>query len=330
MRFTSKDFKKCLDGVVNGEINAILFSGSNYGLATIMGDELENAFQAEEKVFIDYQDDKKDSPFIQNLRSNLQSGFFSSKRLIKVFNIENKRGISKEIGFLDEEDFRDKLILFFGEELQSRSELKTFFEKGEKVACVDLYEDTEEVARSVIGDFFNKRGIQIDNDAIVAIAKMLHGDRLALLQECEKMIYYCGDKKITCEDVDNAIENEQKGDLIGFIDNLLAGNSQKAVEEFDLLVQEDIQMIMLLRFFIRQVQEIWELKQAMNNGKTWEEIGARIFWKRKGLVKIAVSKITQQVFDKYVKLALQTEKMTKEHGNEIARSFFVKSFLLHL
>lgn len=328
MRFTSKTFENCIEGILNGEINAVLFSGNNYGLATVLTDNLSNSYRPEEKTFLDYQDDTKDKPFIQSLYADLQSGFFSSKKIIKVYNISSKKGIAKDLAFLEEQNFIDKFVIFFAEDLQSRCELKTFFEKGKRIACVDLYEDTEDEAKTVIKSFFSERNIEIESDAILMIAKLLHGDRLALLQECEKMVYYCNGEKITPEAVNNAIESEQKGDLMNFIDNMLAGNRLRSFEEFDLLVQDDVQMIMLVRFFLRQVQSTWALKQEMDSGKSWDEIGTKIFWKRKGLVKIAVSKITKLTFDKYVKNILNIEKIAKEYGNSIARSYFVKLFLL--
>ena len=327
MRFSAKTFGDCVEEVLHGEINAILFSGNNYGLATILADDLSASYNADERVFLDFQDDTKDNPFIQTLYSNLQGGFFSSKKIVKVYNIGSKKGIAKDLSFLEEQKFEDKLVIFFAEDLQSRCELKTFFEKGKKIASIDLYEDTEDEAKTIIKSFFAERNINIENDAVLTIAKLLHGDRLALLQECEKMIYYRNGERITAEDVNNAIESEQKGDLMNFVDNLLAGNTIKANEEFDLLVQEDIQMIMLLRFLLKQVQNTLALKQEIEGGKIWEEIGMRIFWKRKGLVKLAVSKITKQAFDKYLKDILKIEKIAKEYGNEIARSFFVKLFL---
>ena len=328
MRFTAKTFGGCVDEILNGNVNAVLFSGNNYGLATILADNLSASYNADEKVFLDYQDDTKDNPFIQTLYSNLQGGFFSSKKIVKVYNIGSKKGIAKDLSFLEEQDFKDKLVIFFAEDLQSRCELKTFFEKGKKIASIDLYEDTEDEALFVVKSFFKERGIDIESDAVSVMAKLLHGDRLALLQECEKMVYYRNGEKITPEDVNVAIENEQKGDLMIFVDNLLAGNLVKANEEFDLLAQEDVQMIMLLRFLLKQVQNTWMLKQEMNNGKTWEEIGMRIFWKRKGLVKLAVSKITKQTVDRYLKNILHIEKIAKEYSNEIARSFFCKTFLI--
>ena len=136
--------------------------------------------------------------------------------MIKVYNIKSKRGISKELSFLDEECISDKMVLLFGTEIDGKCELKSFFEKGEQIACVNLYEDDEKTAINVINQFFQENNKQIEASAVKAIAEMLHGDRKALLCECEKMLMYCNDKNITLNDVEIAIESEQASNSIAF------------------------------------------------------------------------------------------------------------------
>jgi len=330
MLFTDKTFENCLSKIKTGEIKAIIFTGKNYGLATILADEIVKIFLPEETIFLDYQDDKKENPFLLGLKSNLQSGFFSNKKVIKVYNIKSKKGISKELSFLDEEDIIDKIVIFFSTEIDGKCELKSFFEKGEQIACVNLYEDDEKTAINVINQFFQENNKQIETSAVKAIAEMLHGDRKALLCECEKMLMYCNDKSITLNDVECAIESEQNADPIRFIDYLLSGDLKQALKEFELLEKQDIQMIMLTRMFIKSVKEVIDIKQMVVSCCDIDSAikSKFLFWKRIPFIKIAVMKNNIPALNSYIKTSLKVEKISKIYGETIAKQVFIREIIL--
>ena len=330
MLFTDKTFENCLSNIQSGKIKAVIFTGKNYGLSTILADKIVSIFNPEETVFLDYQDDKKDTPFLLNLKTNLQSGFFSNRKLIKVYNIKSKRGISKELSFLDEECISDKMVLLFGTEIDGKCELKSFFEKGEQIACVNLYEDDEKTAINVINQFFQENNKQIEASAVKAIAEMLHGDRKALLCECEKMLMYCNDKNITLNDVEIAIESEQASNSIAFADFVLSGDFKKALKEFELLEKDDVPIIMLVRTFIRAVEEVVDIKQmVVSGGDIDSAIKSKfLFWKRIPFIKIAVMKNNITALNSYIKTSLKVEKMSKIYGETIAKQVFIREIIL--
>lgn len=328
MVFTENTFKNCLSKL--NEINAILFFQPNFGLAVNMAEQIKQNFEHDEVVVLDFQDIEK--TFIQTLQDNLCDGFFATKKIIKVYNFKpnGKSKLKDEIKFLNEQKFNDKIVLFFAPELDGKSTFKTIFEKGSLTASIACYEDDEKTANQYINDYFSERNIKIQPNAIKIMAEMLHGDRQLLKSECEKIILYCNNNEITEDDINNMVINEQSANPISFADNLLSGNIKQAIKEFNLLEKEDTQIILICRSFIRSVEEIMSIKQQILNG-TNEEIAIKskfLFWKRIPLVKKSVQILTMKALENYIKISLQTEKMSKIYGNDIAKQYFIRNAIL--
>ena len=329
--FTEKTFNKCLSMVLSGEITAILFTGKNFGLSIELSNKIIQAFNPDEKITLDYTDDAKESPFIAELQSNLQDGFFSSKKVIKVFNIKSKKGISRSLYFLNNDEIKDKIVIFFGDEIDGKSELKHFFDKGEKTACVSLYEDDERTANECVKEIFANKKINIANDAIDKIANLLHGDRGVLISECEKLELYCKDKQeITINDVLIAVNDVVETNLANFVDNVLAGNAIKTVQEFDKLTEESGSLILISRMIIKIATNILLMKKSIENGESVEQVikSNFIFYKRIPLVKQILSRTTTQAIENYIKNTIQIEKFTKIYGEKIAKQIFIKAIIL--
>ena len=327
MLFTDKTFAKCLQKIANGEVKSVLFAGSNYGLATIFTDEIVQMFQPDEKILLDFLNN--DGNFGIKLHSLLGNDFFSAKKIIKVYNISSK--VIKDIKFLDEEIITDKIIIFFGNELEGKSALKTFFEKGNSTACVNCYNDDEGTAKEAIVNFFATKNVNISQEAVLEMARMLHGDRGLLLNECEKLLLYCNGKDITMAEVNDAITNEQSVNPSHLADLILAGDTKQAFKEFELFEKEDIQIIMFIRLFLRAIEEILDIQNIVLSGQPIElAIKSKfIFWKRIPLVKKIVTSVPKTLLDNYITIALQTEKKAKIYGNEIAKKYFIRNALLY-
>ena len=334
MLFTEKTFDKCLNNLINNNIKAILFTGTNYGLAGYLADKIVNVLRPIEKIFLDYQDIDKN--FAQTLQPMLENDFFSTKRIIKIYNVKNKA--NKELQFLTKENIAntiiDKLIILFGTaDIDGRSALKLLFDKSQKnLACISCYDDDEQKAIEVIKEFFAERKFKINNDAVIAMAKMLHGDRNLLISECEKMALYCNkNKNITINEINLAIQNNQEASPFAFSDYLLSGDVKSAIQEFDELCNDDAQIIQIMRLFLKVVNDILIMKQdIVYNGKNIDNVIKEhfVFFKRMSIVKKILTVTNVQTIENYIKIAIQTEKMAKIYSDEIAKQYFIKNAIL--
>ena len=309
MVFTEKTFDKCLSNL--DELNAILLLGQNFGLATILGDKIKQTFLPEETIIIDYQDCDKN--FGSLLFGMLGNDFFSKKKLIKIFNFKGK--IGNDLKFLNENKFKDKLIIFFAPEVDSKSATKAFFEKGGFTASIICYNDELKTAIDVINDYCSKNGLQIEPNAIQQLAEMLHGDRRVLINELEKMslMYVDNTTQITIDDINNIVETEQEFNPSTMIDCILSGEMTSANNEFELLKKDDIQMISIVKMFEKSLLGIAEMKQMINSGMAIDEaIKAKfIFFKRIPLVKKILTTINEKKIDTYFQHLKQVEKFAK-------------------
>ena len=327
MVFTETTFEKCIANINN--INAVLFFGPNFGLGTILGDKLEKTFSPEEKVIIDYDD--VDKNFKQNLDSLLSNDFFSKKKLIKIYNVKGK--ILKDINCISGQRFNDKLILFFAPDVDGKSALKNFFEKNDLLVSINCYEDDEKKVINIIQDFCNENNLKIESSAITLIAQMLHGDRKALLSELEKLsLFYNGNKNnlITNEDITNIIKTEQTFNASILIDNILLCNKKRALQEYELFRSESGQIIVFLRFFIKNIMDFIDMKKLIDNGMSLDQAMKIkfIFFKRIPAIKSILSKVDIKTFEKYIKNSLDVEKIAKIYGNDTALRVFEKKCII--
>lgn len=334
MLCTEKTFTKCEGALANGELQAVLFFEENFGLASILADRLERQFQPEEKIILDYQDIEKD--FKARLYSLLGNDFFSTRKVIKIFNAKGK-DLKANFQFLTEERFTDKLIIIFGNEIDGKNALKTLFEKCDFTASVSCYQDDEVTAREFITAFCNQNNLRMDADAVQCVASFLHGDRALLLHELEKIQILYGDKEdITVSDVENIIENEQSFDAGALADFILLGDKRKAVQMFDMAKteisagEEAISIIEIVRTFLYIISDIVDRRQIIESGGTLEQaMKVRfVFFKRVPIVSRILTINTVQKLNILIKAAMQTEKIAKIYGDAIAKSYFEKHLIM--
>ena len=329
MVFTEATFDKCLSKIE--DINAILFFQNNFGLAIEMSKKISQQLLYDDNVIIDFQDNEKN--FTTLLEEQLCDTFFSSKKIIKIYNFKpnGKSRLKYELDFLNKKTIKNKIVLFFGNELDGKSSIKTLFEKGDFTASIACYDDDEKTASKYIQDFFYKKNIKISTEAVKLMSEMLHGDRQLLSSECEKMMLYSDNNEITATDVFDAIVDEQYSTPINLSDAILSRNIQKSIKEFKFLEKSNIQMISTARIFTQAVEQILNIKEEIQAGKDINDaIKTKfIFWKRIPFIKKAVSEMTENMLKNYIKISIQVEKMAKIYGNDIAKQYFVRNIILH-
>ena len=326
MKFTETTIEKCVANIQN--LNGILFFGTNFGLMNSLGDYLVSKFQPEERVIIDYQD--VENTFSQTLHMAMDRDFFSSKKVVKVFNFKLKT--AKDIQFLENENFNDRLLLIFGNELDGRSSIKSMFEKSDKLAVITCYDDDLQTAIGVINEFCEKHNLKADNNVKRAIAEDLHGDRLVLMNELEKFAILCDGGEITIDEVKNTIENEQEFNPGELVDEILLGNRINAVKLFERAKVDDVQTIQLAHILSNSVGQLLDMHRHMKRGASVEDVIREqfIFFKRVPIIKrlLAGASVKANIWKYYLKCANEIEICAKKFGNDIARAYFEKYIVL--
>ena len=201
----------------------ILIYGKNEGLKEEIKKNLfknNNILIYEEKEVID-----NSNSFIETLSSG---SLFEEKKFITI-----KRTTDKILNILSEiidKKNQDLVLIIDSENLEKKSKLRTFFEKGKNCVCIPVYPDTQETLIKMAISYLSKNKISISNSNTNMIVNKCNGDRKILHTELNKIINFARDgKKVTNENIaklTNLIENHSISELV---DNCLAKNKQKTI-----------------------------------------------------------------------------------------------------
>ena len=277
----------------------ILIYGKNEGLKEEIKKNLfknNNILIYEEKEVID-----NSNSFIETLSSG---SLFEEKKFITI-----KRTTDKILNILSEiidKKNQDLVLIIDSENLEKKSKLRTFFEKGKNCVCIPVYPDTQETLIKMAISYLSKNKISISNSNTNMIVNKCNGDRKILHTELNKIINFARDgKKVTNENIaklTNLIENHSISELV---DNCLAKNKQKTI---NIILENNFSSedcVQITRTFLIKLKKILKLSTEYQNNKdldlTISTAKPPIFWKEKEITKKQIlnsnpSKIKNSLF----------------------------------
>ena len=265
--------------------NFYLFYGSNEGLKEEI---IKNLF---EKKYLDkiYRYEEKE---ILDNTNNFFSGiltrsFFDNEKLIIINRVTDK--IKEIIVELIDKNPQDILIILNSKNLESKSTLRKFFEKGKNNICVPFYEDNNQTLNSIISNFFRSKKISISQQLINVLIERSRGDRKNLNNELAKIENFSLNKKsINLQEIirlTNLADNYSASELI---DQSLAKNTRKTVtilNENNYSDEDNVIIIRTLLGKLKRLVKIYELVDEKNNiDQAVSSFKPPIFWKDKALV----------------------------------------------
>ncbi len=234
-----------------------LLHGKNEGLkndciSKILKKNKSKVFNYDEKQIIG-----ETETFYENILSN--SLFESSKRII-INRASDK--IFETIKDLVDRDLNNIKIIINAGILDTRSKLRSLFEKNKDLICIPTYPDNNNTLSKLAAVFFRKEKISISQQSINLIVEKCAGDRNNLNNELNKIKDYSVEKKqITSEQIlklVNLSENYASSELI---DHCLAKNINKTINILSENNYNSDECIIILRTFLSKAKRI--LKLAM-------------------------------------------------------------------
>ena len=265
--------------------NYFLFYGDNEGLKEEITKKnfeknyRDNIFRYEEKEILD---NKRD--FFDNV---LTKSFFDNEKLVIINRATDK--VKEIIEELIEKNPRDTLFILNSNNLEKKSILRKFFEKGKKIICIPFYEDNNQTLNSIISQFFRNKKIPVSQQLINILIERSRGDRKNLNNELEKIENFSLNKKnINLQEIiklTNLADNYSASELI---DHSLAKNARKTVtilNENNYSDEDNIVIIRTLLGKLKRLVKIYELVDKKNNiDQAVSSFKPPIFWKDKPLV----------------------------------------------
>ena len=263
-----------------------LFYGENIGLKEEVILELRN--KASDSECLNYFE--KD--IVQNLslfyENIFSKSFFNNKKLVIVKESSDKfLEIAKSI---EEKGLQDTTIVLVAENLDKRSKLRSYFEKGKELYCVPFYKDESGTLNTLAINFFKKEKINISQELINTIVSKCSQDRKNLFNELNKIKLFLQDKKkidkFILSKIINLADNHSIDEIVN--NTLLKNKNQvsRMLNENDFVFED---MIILLKSFLKNIKRLLVIKVKLDIKDNINEIIMNykppIFWKDKEIIK---------------------------------------------
>jgi len=267
-----------------------LLYGKNEGLkADCINQILEKnngkVFNYEEKQIKD-----EIESFYENILSN---SLFESEKIIIINRASDK--IFETIQDLINRNITNIIIIINAGILETRSKLRSLFEKKNDLVCIPTYPDNNDTLSKLAVIFFRNENISISQENINLIIEKCNGDRNNLNNELNKIRNYANDKKkLSSQEILKLINLSENYEISELIDNCLALNKNKITKILNENNYNNEDCIIILRTFITKAKKILKLaiklEENKDINKTINSAKPPIFWKDKEIVKGQLNK----------------------------------------
>ena len=290
----------------------ILLYGKNEGLKnsikTNLLKDLEITSIYDEKDIFENKDD-----FIENIYSG---SLFETKKVLNIKRVSDK--ILNILIEIFERNLNDIIIIVEADNLEKKSKLRSFFEKGKGYVCVPIYPDNEQTLSKVAFAFLKDKKISISTSDLNSIISKTNGDRKILFSELEKLENYSKyGKKINLETIvrlTNILENH---DISELINHCLANNKRKTIT---ILIENNFSnedCILITRTFLNKLKKIlklsYEFEKNNNIELTISTAKPAIFWKEKEITKKQILRLKPKDIKKIIYKLNEVELSIKKN-----------------
>ena len=267
-----------------------LLYGKNEGLKSECINEIVK--KNEGKVFNYDEIQIKDE--VETFYESILSGsLFENNKIIIINRTTDK--LYPVIQNLIERNITNIKIIINAGILETKSKLRSLFEKNKELICIPTYPDNNDTLRRLATSLFKKENISVSQQNINLIVEKCNGDRSNLKNEIEKIKNFLKSKKtISPEEILKLTNSKENFELSELINNCLAKNKNKTINILNENNYNSEDCIIILRAFLSKAKRI--LKLAVNlerNQDINETINSAkppIFWKDKEIIKVQLNK----------------------------------------
>ena len=303
-----------------------LLYGKNEGLKT----ECINEIIKKDDVKVFNYDENQIKEQTESFYENLLSGsLFENSKIILINRASDK--IYNLVQDLIERNITNAKIIINAGVLETRSKLRSLFEKNKDLICIPTYPDNNDTLGRLAATIFRKENISISQQNVNLIVEKCNGDRNNLKIEVEKIKNFGKNKKnIRTEEILKLINLSENYELSELIDNSLAKNKNKIIDILNDNNYGAEDCILILRTFLSKAKKILKLsiklEQNRDINKTVNEAKPPIFWKDKEIVKVQLQKWKPQRIEKLISKINDIElRVKKDYQNSI---LIVTNFIL--
>ena len=303
-----------------------LLYGKNEGLKT---ECINQIIERNDGKIFNYEE-KQIKDEIDSFYENILSGSLFENNKIVIINRASDK-IFETIHDLINRDLTNIVVIINAGILETRSKLRSLFEKREDLICIPTYPENNESLSKLASIFFKKENISISQQNINIIVDKCNGDRKNLNNELNKIKNYTlKNKKISTQEILKLINLSENYELSELIDNCLAKNKNKIINILNENNYSTEDCIIILRTFLSKTKRILKLaiklEETKDINKTINSAKPPIFWKDKEIVKAQLKKWKPKKIKELIRNINDVELEIKKNYNN--STLIVTNFIL--
>jgi DNA polymerase-3 subunit delta len=303
-----------------------LVYGTNEGLKTECINEILKKNNARVFNYDEIQIEDQEGSFYENI---LSGSLFESSKIILINRASDK--IYNVIYDLIDRNISNTKIIINAYTLDTKSKLRSLFEKNKDLICIPTYPDNNETLSRLAATLFREENISISQQNVNLIVEKCNGDRKNLKNEFEKIKNFVKNKKkISNKEILKIINLAENYKLSELIDNCLTKDKKKIINILNDSNYSAEESITILRTFLFKAKRILklatELQRNHDINKTVNSARPPIFWKDKEVVKVQLIKWKPKEIKELIKNINNVElEIKKNYNNSI---LIVTDFIL--
>ena len=303
-----------------------LLYGKNEGLKT---ECINKIIERNDGKIFKYEEKQIKDEINSFYENTLSGSLFESNKIVIINRASDK--IFETIQDLTNRNLTNIVIIINAGILETRSKLRSLFEKKEDLICIPTYPDNNESLSKLATIFFKKENISISQQNINIIVDKCNGDRKNLNNELNKIKNYTlKNKKISTREILKLVNLSENYELSELIDNCLAKNKNKIINILNENNYSTEDCIIILRTFLSKTKRILKLaiklEETKDINKTINSAKPPIFWKDKEIVKVQLSKWKPNKIKELIKNINNVElEIKKNYDNSI---LIITNFIL--
>ena len=269
------------NNINNIDKNLILFYGENLGLKNEFKKQIRlNEKKAEIIIFLQENILKDENGFYNEI---MNISLFEQK---KIYFIENVNDKILQIIQKIEDNINDQKIFLFGDLLDKRSKIRSYFEKSDHAGAVACYADNEiSIRKIILNKLKDFKGLSTQNVNI--ILENCYLDRVRLNNELSKIFTYFTDKELKYEKLEILLDVRTNDNFNSLKDEALNGNrvqTNKLLSDTRIDSEKNIFYLNLINMRLNKLADTFELSKQTNLENAINMLRPPIFWKDKPAV----------------------------------------------
>ena len=305
----------------------ILFYGENQGIKKEFKDNLKKIHKDKEVLNLFQEEIIKAKDFLINEISS--QSLFGEKKLIFINEANDKiLNILEELNEYIQED----RIFIFGDVLDKKSKLRSYFEKSKEHASVACYQDNGIGLKKIISN--KLAGYSgINNQTINLIIQSSGLDRGKIYNEIEKIKNCFKEKKIEIEKLENLLNLKTNDDFSQLKDEAIKGNkfnTNKLLSETIFQTENSVYYLNSINQRINKLNDIENLKHKEKSLDTIiNQLKPPVFWKDKPILIEQSKKWNKKRLQEILKKTYNAEIELKSNSM-IRKDLLLKMLILDL